>query len=435
VYQAVLNKERDGGYLGKTIQVIPHITGEIKDFIYKGAAKTGADVLLTEIGGTTGDIESQPFLEAIRQIAFERGRENCLYIHVTLVPYLKCSHEHKSKPTQHSVKELQSMGISPNIIVLRADEPLSPGIKEKIAQFCNVKLDCVIENITLDCLYAAPIALHNNGLDDAACRELGIVSVEPDLSAWSAMLDRIKNRSRTSVIAIVGKYVTYPDAYLSIIESLYHAGSECGAEVSIRWVDSEHLTEADVKEKLKGVNGILVPGGFGDRGIEGMVTACKYAREKNVPYFGICLGMQVACIEFARNKCGLENANSTEFNEITTHNVIDLMPDQAGRPLGGTMRLGSYPCAVQKDTVMEKAYNSALIAERHRHRYEFNNRYREIMERNGLKISGTSPDNVIVETVEYPPNKFFVGVQFHPEFKSRPNRAHPLFMAFLKAGL
>ena len=433
VYWNVLNKEREGAYLGKTVQVIPHITQEIKSFIYAGAEAADADILITEIGGTTGDIESQPFLEAIRQISFEVGRENCLFIHVTLVPYLKCSGEHKSKPTQHSVKELQSFGISPNIIIMRADEPISQGIRDKIALFCNVPADCVIENINL---YEAVIMLHENGLDDVVCRELHLSTPSPALGEWEAMLERIRRRDKDITIAIAGKYVQLPDAYLSINEALAHAGYNYGAKVHLKFVDTESVTDDNAAEVFSDCDGILVPGGFGERGIEGMISACRYARENDIPYFGICLGMQIAVIEFARHVCGLAGANSGEFNPHGPHSVIDLMPDQYGNiPLGGTMRLGSYPCQVAPGTILAEAYGQPLIHERHRHRYEFNNAYREVMQQHGLVVSGTSPDGRIVETVELPGNKHFIGVQFHPEFKSRPNKPHPLFLRFVEKSL
>lgn len=436
VYWNVLNRERAGAYLGDTVQVIPHITGEIKDFIYRGAQKSGADVMITEIGGTTGDIESQPFLEAIRQISLEVGRENCLFIHVTLVPYLKGSGEHKSKPTQRSVKELQSMGISPNIIIARADEPFSPGIKEKVSLFCNVKHDCVIENLTLDCLYEAPLMLHENGLDTVVCRELGLKTPPPDLGEWRKLAQKISYRQKRITVAIVGKYVKLHDAYLSIIESLNHAGFETGADIKIKWIDSEEVTEASVREHLCDVDALIIPGGFGDRGIEGKIAACRFARENNLPFLGICLGMQIAVIEFSRNVCGLLDANSSEFDENSSQPVIDLMPDQRGIVnKGGTMRLGAYPCAVKEGTLMMSLYGSKEISERHRHRFEFNNSYREQVEKAGLKICGTSPDNLLVEAIELPGNKFFIGVQFHPEFKSRPNRPHPLFLGLLRASL
>ena len=434
VYFNVLQKERNGGYLGQTVQVIPHITDEIKEFIYSGAKSTEADVLITEIGGTTGDIESQPFLEAIRQVSLEKGRGNCLFIHVTLVPFLKGSEEHKSKPTQHSVKELRSMGIAPDIIVTRADESLNEEILAKLSLFCNVKKDCVIENLTLPCLYEAPLMLFNNGLDEVCCRELSLETQQPDLSEWKAMVAKIKARDSAVSIAIVGKYVRLHDAYLSIVESLNHAGYDYGLKIEIQWIDSETINEQNVGNILDKVKGILIPGGFGDRGIEGKISACRYAREHNIPYFGICLGMQIAVIEFARNVCGMQSANSREFNENSEHLVIDLMEEQQGIVnKGGTMRLGAYPCKIKQGTIMEQVYQSERISERHRHRYEFNNDYRKLFESNGLKICGTSPDDSLVEAIELPQNNFFVGVQFHPEFKSRPNRAHPLFLGFVHA--
>ncbi len=436
VYWNVLNRERNGGYLGETVQVIPHITEEIKNFIYMGAETSNADIMITEIGGTTGDIESQPFLEAIRQVSLDKGKENCLFIHVTLVPYLSGSNEHKSKPTQHSVKELRSMGISPDIIIARSDTPLDESIKGKIALFCNVKKDCVIENLTLPCLYEAPIMFHENGLDEVVCRELSLESREPDLTSWKEMLTKIENRNETVTIGIVGKYVRLHDAYLSVREALYHGGYECGAKVEIEWIESESVTDETAKEIFKHIDGILVPGGFGDRGIEGKIAASKYARENNVPYFGICLGMQIAVIEFGRNVCNLTDANSREFNENSPHKVIDLMEEQLGIiKKGGTMRLGSYPCEVQPGTVMERSYKNQLISERHRHRYEFNNDYRDLMVSKGLTVSGTSPDKNIVEAVELSNHNFFVGVQFHPEFKSRPNKPHPLFEEFVSSSL
>lgn len=436
VYWNVLNRERMGGYLGQTVQVIPHITGEIMDFIYNGAKNSGADILIIEIGGTTGDIESQPFLEAIRQISLLQGHENCLFIHVTLVPYLRGSDEHKSKPTQHSVKELRAMGISPDIIVARSDEPLDKEIKEKISLFCNVKPDCVIENLTLPCLYEAPLMLHEQGLDEVVCRELGLHTEKPDLSEWNSMLRKMNDRNREVVIAIVGKYVRLHDAYLSIIESLNHAGYDAGTRVKIKWVESDGVTCDNVTEQLSGVNGIIIPGGFGDRGIEGKIVTCQYARENDIPFLGICLGMQIAVIEFARNVCELEGAHSAEFNPNSTHRVIDLMEDQIGIvDKGGTMRLGAYPCKTKQGTMLQELYGSEMITERHRHRYEFNNAYREILTDNGLVISGTSPDNRLVEVIELPQKHFFIGVQYHPEFKSRPNKPHPLFSGLLHAAL
>ena len=436
VYWNVLNKERNGDYLGQTVQVIPHITNEIKEFIYSVGKKTNADIVITEIGGTTGDIESQPFLEAIRQVALEVGHENSLFIHVTLVPFLHGSDEHKSKPTQHSVKELQGMGISPDIIVLRCDEPLEDSIFKKIALFCNVKEDCVIENMTIPVLYEAPLMLEKNHFSDIVCRELGIETKAPDLTEWTDMVERIKNRTKETSIAIVGKYVQLHDAYLSIVEALHHAGYETGTKVSIKWIDSENITRGNAGDILSGVSGIIVPGGFGNRGIEGKIAAAEYARTHNLPYLGICLGMQIAVIEFARHVCGMENANSGEFDKNTKYNVIDFMPDQNdSMAKGGTMRLGAYPCHIAPGTMMEKCYGKELISERHRHRYEFNNEYRETLAAAGLKISGTSPDGTIVETVEVPENDFYVGVQFHPEFKSSPTHAHPLFTGLVKAAI
>lgn len=436
VYWNVLNKERNGEYLGETVQVIPHITNEIKNFIYSVGKKTNADVVITEIGGTTGDIESQPFLEAIRQVGLEVGPENSLYIHVTLVPFLRGSDEHKSKPTQHSVKELQGMGIKPNIIVLRCDEHLEESIFRKISLFCNVKPDCVIENMTIPVLYEAPLMLEKNNFSSIVCRELGIDAPEPNLKGWNEMLARIASRSKNVKIALVGKYVQLHDAYLSVAEALRHAGYEHNAKVEIEWIDSELITDDNVSEYLKDCGGVLVPGGFGSRGIEGMITACRYARENNVPYLGICLGMQIAVIEYARNVCGIKDANSGEFDTDTPNKVIDFMPDQNDEiAKGGTLRLGAYPCKIAENTQMYACYGDTMISERHRHRYEFCNDYRDVMKEHGLVLSGTSPDGHIVETVEIPENDFFIGVQFHPEFKSRPNKAHPLFSGFIKAAV
>ncbi|MEM0529677.1 CTP synthase [Zongyangia sp. HA2173] len=434
VYWNVLTKERKGLYLGETVQVIPHITNEIKSFIYSVGKKTNADVVITEIGGTTGDIESQPFLEAIRQVSHEVGRDNCLFLHVTLVPYIKSSGEHKSKPTQHSVKELQSFGVMPDIIIARCDEPLEKSIKQKIALFCNVEPDCVIENLTLPVLYEAPIMLEHNHLAEIVCRKLHLADEPCDLTEWQQMLTRIENATRPVTIALVGKYVKLHDAYLSVVEALSHAGYETGNKVYIQWVDSEKITPENVAKILAGASGIIIPGGFGDRGIEGMITAAQYAREQKIPYLGICLGMQIAVIEYARHQAGFSSAHSREFSEDSEHYVIDLMPDQQGNlPKGGTMRLGRYPCVIKEGTKMKEAYGKAEIGERHRHRYEFNNVYRDQMEAAGLTISGTSPDGRLVEAIELSNHPFFVGVQYHPEFKSRPNRAHPLFREFVAA--
>ena len=437
VYWNVLNKERRGEYLGETVQVIPHITSEIKSFIYNVGQHAGADVVITEIGGTAGDIESQPFLEAIRQVGQEVGPENALYLHVTLVPYLKSSGEHKSKPTQHSVKELQSMGIKPDIIVLRTDEPITDeSIFQKIALFCNVRPDCVIENQTIPVLYEAPLMLERHHFSDIVCRELRLEAPAPDLSEWTALIRQIRSPKETVRVALVGKYVKLHDAYLSVMEALRHGGYGLSAKVDIDWVDSETLTEENAAARLSGADGVLIPGGFGSRGIEGMIAACRYAREQGVPYLGICLGMQVAVIEFCRNVCAIKDANSGEFAPQGRHKVIDYMPGQnQDRDKGGTLRLGSFPCRVKPGTKLRECYGQDLIHERHRHRFEFNNDYRETVEAAGMVLSGTSPDGRIVETVELAEHPFFVAGQFHPEFKSRPNRPHPLFAGFVKAAL
>ena len=436
VYWEVLNKERRGEYLGSTVQVIPHITNEIKDFVYRAGREKDADVVITEIGGTIGDIESQPFLEAVRQISLEVGKENSLFIHVTLVPYLHGSCEHKSKPTQHSVKELQGMGIKPDIIVLRCNEPLEESIFKKISMFCNVKEDCVIENRTLESLYEAPLMLERGGFSGVVCRELGIDAPVPDLAEWNDLVTRIERRDRNVTIGLVGKYVQLHDAYLSVAEALAHAGFSLNSHVKIEWIDSEELNENNYKEVLSKCNGIIVPGGFGDRGIEGMVLSARYAREEGIPYFGICLGMQIAVIEYARHVAGIEDACSGEFHDASEHRVIDFMPGQSDDiNKGGTLRLGSYPCVIRPGTLMEKCYATSLISERHRHRYEFNNDYRDVLTKAGLCLSGMSPDERLVETVEIPDHPFFLGVQYHPEFKSRPNRPHPIFHRFVEAAL
>ncbi|MEE1079130.1 MAG: CTP synthase [Agathobacter sp.] len=436
VYWNVLNKERKGEYLGSTVQVIPHITNEIKEFVYRVGKQTDADIVITEIGGTIGDIESQPFLEAVRQISLEVGSENSLFIHVTLVPYLSGSEEHKSKPTQHSVKELRGLGINPNIIVLRSDRPLEEDIFQKIALFCNVKPDCVIENRTLANLYEAPLMLEASNFSSVVCRELHLEEKKADLSEWKALVDRIHSRDKEVHIALVGKYVKLHDAYLSVAEAMSHAGYELKTFVKIHWIDSETITKDNVEEVFEGIQGIILPGGFGNRGVEGMIIAAKYARENNLPYFGICLGMQIAVIEYARNVLGILDANSGEFDEQCAHKVIDFMPGQSNSiDKGGTLRLGSYPCQIKENTIMERCYGKLLISERHRHRYEFNNEYKERLVQSGLVISGTSPDGYLVETVEVANHPFYIGVQFHPEFKSRPNQPHPLFKGFIAAVL
>ena len=436
VYWNVLNKERRGEYLGSTVQVIPHITNEIKEFVYRVGRQSDADVVITEIGGTIGDIESQPFIEAVRQISLEVGRENSLFIHVTLVPFLRGSEEHKSKPTQHSVKELQGMGINPNIIVLRCDEPLEESIFQKISLFCNVKPDCVIENLTLPNLYEAPLMLEKSHFSEVVCRELGLQVPDAELSEWEGLVARIKNRPKEVCIGLVGKYVKLHDAYLSVAEAMRHAGYALNTRVRIQWIDSENINMDNVSETLSELDGIIVPGGFGSRGIEGMIAAAAYARENGIPYLGICLGMQISVIEFARHVLGLKDANSGEFDEQSKYKVIDFMPGQSEDiDKGGTLRLGSYPCSINEGTKLHKCYGKLRINERHRHRYEFNNAYREALCGAGLVIGGTSPDGRLVETVELKDHPFFIGVQFHPEFKSRPNRPHPLFYGFIKAAM
>ena len=438
VFSTVIGKERRGEYLGGTVQYIPHVTNEIKNFVYKLADETKADVVITEIGGTTGDIESQPFLEAIRQIGREVGYENACYIHVVLVPYLKASHEHKSKPAQHSVKELRGMGITPNVIVLRSDDEIEDeNIFKKIALFCDVKPECVIPNITLPSLYEAPLMLEEKGLAKAVVETLKLKTKEPDLAEWRDLVYRIEHVKHEVKIALVGKYTELHDAYLSVVEALYHAGFELESKVSIKWIDSEELNENNAKALFSDVTGIIVPGGFGNRGIEGMVLACRYARENNLPYFGICLGMQIFTIEAARDILGYIDANSNEFDPNSKHKVIDYMPGQSDDiEKGGTLRLGAYPCKIGNiNSTMYKCYQKELISERHRHRYEFNNDYREEFEAKGVSISGTSLDNMLVEAIELSDRDFFVGVQYHPEFKSRPNKAHPLFKGFVSAAL
>ena len=435
VFWSVLNRERQGGYLGGTVQIIPHVTDEIKGRVY--AMDDGqTDVVITEIGGTVGDIESQPFLEAIRQVAAEQGRENVLYIHVPLIVTIPGSGELKSKPTQHSVKELLSVGIQPDILVCRTDGPITEDIRRKIALFCNVGEDCVIPNVTASTLYEVPLLLEKAGLCRVVCRKLGLGAGEPDMAEWRALVEKIHGVHKEVRIALVGKYTGLHDAYLSVAESLFHAGTACDAKVEIEWVDSEHLTAENIGQHLADCTGILVPGGFGDRGIEGMILAAQYAREQGIPYFGICLGMQIAVIEFARHVVGWSDAHSAEFSDTTTHPVIALMSDQVGiTAKGGTMRLGRYPCVLTEGTRARAAYGTPEISERHRHRYEFNNEFRPQLVDAGLRLAGLSPDERLVEIVEEPGENWCVGVQFHPEFKSRPNRPHPLFEGFVRAAL
>ena len=435
IYWNVLNRERQGAYLGGTVQIIPHVTDEIKRCIYQMESED-VDVLISEIGGTVGDIESQPFLEAIRQVAVEKGRQNVLYIHVPLIVQIPGSGELKSKPTQHSVKELLSVGIQPDILVCRTDAEISEDVRHKIALFCNVEPDCVIQNLTAQTLYEAPLLLEREGLADCVCRKLGLGNVQPDLTEWTAMVRRIKAAKRHVRIALVGKYIQLHDAYLSVSESLFHAAAANDAVCDIKWVDSEELTQENIDDVLGDCEGILVPGGFGDRGIEGMILAARYAREKDVPYLGICLGMQIAVIEFARNVVGWADANSAEFTSSSLHRVIDLMPEQQGiTAKGGTMRLGQYPCALDKESKAYALYGEETVYERHRHRYELNNDFREELCEKGLRLAGLSPDGRLVEVVENPANRWFVAAQFHPEFKSRPNKPQPLFYGFVKAAL
>ena len=436
VYWKVITDERKGVYGGQTIQIIPHVTNEIKRSISRNA-DTGADVCLVEIGGTVGDIESQPFLEAIRQFAVEAGRENCLFIHVTLVPYLAASDELKSKPTQHSVKEMLSIGINPDIIVCRTEHPLTDEIKHKISLFCNVDPECVIENNNCDILYAVPIMLHQQHMDDVVIRKLGIdCPGAPDLTDWQEMLDALRHPVQTVKIGLVGKYVELHDSYISVNEALKHGGIATHSAVDIHWIDSETLEgdDVDLDAILGDMDGILVPGGFGSRGIEGKINACRYARTHGVPYLGICLGMQIAIIEFARDVLGMADANSAEIDPSTTHPVIDILPEQKDvTDMGGTMRLGQYPCTLNPESKAYSLYGTSMIYERHRHRYEVNNDYRPDLLNGGMIFAGTSPDNHIVEMVEIPDHPWFVAGQFHPEFKSRPKRPHPLFRGFVTA--
>ena len=432
VYYNVIRKEREGAYLGGTVQVIPHITDEIKRFVYSVGQKSAADVVITEIGGTIGDIESQPFLEAVRQICFEK-RGDSMLIHVTLVPFIDGSDEYKTKPTQHSVKQLQSMGLSPDIIVTRCRERLTREVKDKIAMFCNVERECVIDNVTVESLYEAPLMLEEEQLSAKVCKALGLEDRPCRLKEWEEMVERIKTPGRGVKIALVGKYVKLHDAYLSVAEALRHGGLAHGLKAEIGWEDSETLNRENARERLSGYGGVIVPGGFGSRGIEGMIAAAEYCRTNGVPYFGICLGMQTAVIEFARHVLGWADADSGELNSMSAHKVIDLMADQYGDiPKGGTMRLGAYPCVLAKGSRAARIYGCDSVTERHRHRYEFNNAFGRELEKAGLSVCGRSPDGKLVEAVEISGLPFYIGVQFHPEFKSRPNRPHPLFAAFVR---
>lgn len=441
IYQSVINKERRGDYLGGTVQVIPHITNEIKERVFRVGQQDNADFVITEIGGTVGDIESLPFLEAIRQVKKDVGKNDVLYIHVTLVPYISAAGELKTKPTQHSVKELRSIGISPDIIVCRSEKPISKEMREKMAMFCDVDPDAVIQNLTARSIYEVPMLMEEQGLDTIVLRKLEMEDKPKDMQGWHDMVARIlKKYDKKVTIAVVGKYVALQDAYISITESLRHAAVANEAELDIHWVNAEEIEadDTDMDKVMAGVDGILVPGGFGNRGIEGKIKAIQYAREHKIPFFGICLGMQCAVIEFARHVCGMADANSSEFNPNSTHPVIDLMPEQIDvEDLGGTMRLGLYPCKVYPDTLTSKAYNAELIYERHRHRYEFNNAFREEIVGKGLVLGGTLPNGRLVEIVELPESEhpWFLGAQFHPEFKSRPTNPHPLFRDFVGAAV
>jgi len=436
VYWSVLQKERRGDYGGGTVQVIPHITNEIKSRFYRNFTDDDTRIAIIEVGGTVGDIESQPFLESIRQFQHEVGHENAILIHVTLIPYLSASQELKTKPTQASVKDLQSMGIQPDIIVCRSEHPLDQGIKDKIALFCNVPSDHVLQNLDVEYLYEAPLAMEKEHLAQVACECLHLNCPEPDLDDWHKMVDDLRHPTSKVTIALVGKYVQLHDAYISVVEALKHGGITNHATIDIKWVDSETVTEDNVDELLGDVDGILVPGGFGTRGIEGMITAIKYARENKIPFLGLCLGMQLTIVEYARNVVGFRDAHSIEMDPNTTHPVIALMPDQNGiEDIGGTLRLGAYPCVLAKDSLAHSLYGTDNISERHRHRYEVNNDFRAVLTEKGLLLSGTSPDNRIVEMCELPGHPFYIATQGHPELKSRPNRPHPLFRGLIEAAL
>jgi len=436
VYSSIIEKERRGDYLGGTVQVIPHVTNEIKSRVLLAGESSDADVVITEIGGTTGDIESLPFLEAIRQIRSDLGRENVCYIHCTLLPYIKAAGEMKTKPTQQSVKELRGLGIQPDIIVVRNELALTDELRAKISLFCDIPKQNVIESRDVSNLYELPVNLKAQKIDDIVLKHFGLSAPEADMTEWLALVDRVDNLKENVKIALVGKYVELHDAYISVVESLKHAGYKHNSKITIDWIQSEDVTEENVNNYLKDADGILVPGGFGDRGVEGKITAIKYARENKVPFFGICLGMQLAAVEFARNVCGLTGAHSSELDPNTPYPIINLLPDQEDVvEMGGTLRLGSYPCTLAEGSVAHKEYGEINITERHRHRYEFNNFYRERLTDKGLVLSGVSPDGRLVEIVELPEHPWFVAGQFHPEFKSRPEKAHPLFAGFIRASL
>lgn len=434
IYMQVLNKERNGDFLGKTVQVIPHITNEIKETVYKAGEISGSEVVITEIGGTVGDIESQPFLEAIRQVQIEKGKNNVMFVHVTLIPFLPKSAELKTKPTQHSCKELMGMGIIPDLIVTRTSYPLNDELREKISLFCNISKENVIENLDADSIYDVPLMFEKQNVAEIVMKRFGLKESKNDLLEWHDLCKKDENIKDEVEIALVGKYVSLHDAYISIYEALAHAGVKNKVNVKIRWVDSEEVEKSGAKKILSGVDGVIVPGGFGNRGIEGIISSIKYARENNIPIFGICLGMQLMVVEFFRDVVGLKDANSLEFNTETKNAVINIMEDQVNvTQKGATMRLGKYPCTLDIGTKAYEAYGENLIYERHRHRFEFNNNYRNMAEENGMKIAGVSPDNRLVEIVEIKDNPWAVGVQFHPELKSRPNHAHPLFAEFVLA--
>ncbi|MEH2943896.1 CTP synthase [Lachnospiraceae bacterium KK002] len=436
VYWSVLQKERRGDYGGGTVQVIPHITNEIKSRFYRNFTTEETHIAIIEVGGTVGDMESQPFLESIRQFQHEVGHENAILIHVTLIPYITASGEMKTKPTQASVKELQGMGIQPDIIVCRSEHPLDQAIKDKIALFCNVPDSHVLQNLDVEYLYEAPLAMEKENLAQVACECLHLDCPEPDLSDWIDMVDSLRNPNKEVEIALVGKYISLHDAYISVVEALKHGGIAERATVNIKWVDSELLNEENVAQILGDVQGILVPGGFGDRGIDGKILACRYAREHKVPFLGLCLGMQLAIVEFARHICGFRDAHSIELDPNTTHPVIALMPDQNGvEDIGGTLRLGSCPCVLDKSSRAYQVYGTETIHERHRHRYEVNNDYRSVLTEHGMKLCGLSPDGRIVEMVEIPDHPWYIATQAHPELKSRPNRPHPLFKGFVEAAI